>query len=320
MPEKDIEPSFSSQDMALVELGGALNKVGYHFTTVTPLTHARVNARPSNLCAKDLAGVFGWSRPFEAGLLPSPMVSLMQEAGVLDGVEGGWRSTVRVSSIGQQLFFHSAYPTLSPNSVFFGPDTYRFASAIGAHLAGNQKPIARAVDIGCGAGPGGIVIAKAEPDAQVLMVDINEQALRFSRINAALNAVPNAEVHGSDILTGTDGWFDLIVSNPPYLVDHAARAYRHGGGHLGEGLSVAILKAAVARLSRGGTLLLYTGSAIVDGIDGFRNAAETFLAGTAHRWSYVEVDPDVFGEELEAGTYAQADRIAALVLTVTRED
>jgi len=44
------------------------------------------------------------------------------------------------------------------------------------------------------------------------------------------------------------------------------------------------------------------------------------LAGTAHRWSYFEVDPDVFGEELEAGMYTQADRIAAVVLTVTRED
>jgi hypothetical protein len=35
------------------------------------------------------------------------------------------------------------------------------------------------------------------------------------------------------------------------------------------------------------------------------------------RWSYAEVDPDVFGEELETPAYADADRIAAVVLTVT---
>ena len=35
-------------------------------------------------------------------------------------------------------------------------------------------------------------------------------------------------------------------------------------------------------------------------------------------WSYREMDPDVFGEELETATYASAERIAAVVLTVTR--
>jgi hypothetical protein len=30
------------------------------------------------------------------------------------------------------------------------------------------------------------------------------------------------------------------------------------------------------------------------------------------------MDPDVFGEELETDTYQDADRIAAVVLTVTR--
>jgi hypothetical protein len=31
------------------------------------------------------------------------------------------------------------------------------------------------------------------------------------------------------------------------------------------------------------------------------------------------MDPDVFGEELDTAAYAEADRIAAVVLTVTRE-
>jgi hypothetical protein len=30
------------------------------------------------------------------------------------------------------------------------------------------------------------------------------------------------------------------------------------------------------------------------------------------------MDPDVFGEELDSGVYAAADRIAAVTLTVTR--
>jgi hypothetical protein len=36
-------------------------------------------------------------------------------------------------------------------------------------------------------------------------------------------------------------------------------------------------------------------------------------------WSYGEIDPDVFGEELDSGVYAEADRIAAVVVTATHE-
>jgi hypothetical protein len=36
-------------------------------------------------------------------------------------------------------------------------------------------------------------------------------------------------------------------------------------------------------------------------------------------WSYTEIDPDVFGEELEQTAYAHVERIAAVGLTVTRK-
>jgi len=37
-------------------------------------------------------------------------------------------------------------------------------------------------------------------------------------------------------------------------------------------------------------------------------------------WTYEELDPDVFGEELERGVYTGADRIAAVTLTVTKRE
>ncbi|MBC7800254.1 MAG: methyltransferase, partial [Gemmatimonadaceae bacterium] len=152
---------------------------------------------------------------------------------------------------------------------------------------------------------------------QVLGVDINARALQLTRVNAALAGVP-VDAAGSDLLSGVPGAFDLIVSNPPYLVDPAARAYRHGGGDLGAGLSLAILEASLDRLAPGGTLVLYTGAAIVNGIDPFKVAALARCGGA--EWTYAEVDPDVFGEELEAGAYSAADRIAAVVLTVTKQE
>jgi SAM-dependent methyltransferase len=305
-------------DAALLALAEAVRDTGYHFVTPTPATHARVNRRPGNEEARDLRGVLGWSRPFRPEAIPPAIFAAMREAGVAVPEAGGlWRSLVRLSSLDGALFLHSAYPTGAADAVFFGPDTYRFAAAIQAALAGRAGPVRRAADIGCGAGPGGILVARAFPEAEVAMLDINEGALRLARVNAALAGAPGAVALRSDLLGGVEGVFDLIVSNPPYLLDPGRRAYRHGGGRLGEGLSVAILEAALGRLAPGGTLLLYTGVAIVEGRDAFLEAARPRLAAAGIAWRYREADPDVFGEELEAGAYDRADRIAAVVLTAT---
>ena len=287
---------------------------GYHFVTPPPATHARVNARPGAAWANDLRDVFGWSRPFRAGTVAGPLMAAMRAAGVLLPHEDGGRSTIRRSSLDGLLFCHSAYPTTTADAVFFGPDTYRFAQAIGRAL---DRPVRRAADIGCGAGPGAILVARAHPDAEVLAIDINDTALQLTRTNAALAGVEVQAVQ-SDLLAAAPGPFDLIVANPPYLVDPGERVYRHGGGPLGAGLSLKILDAAIDQLAPGGTLLLYTGAAIVSGRDPFQEAVTARLPAYGCTWRYFEMDPDVFGEELEAGVYTQSERIAAVVLTVQR--
>jgi methylase of polypeptide subunit release factors len=107
-----------------------------------------------------------------------------------------------------------------------------------------------------------------------------------------------------------------VVSNPPYLIDDLARAYRHGAGEWGEGLSLRIVEEASKRLSPGGYLILYTGSAIVNARDPFRQRCEAILSEHAVEVRYEEIDPDVFGEELERPRYAAVDRIAAVALIV----
>lgn len=289
---------------------------GYRFVTPTPATHARVVARPGRAWARDLRDVFGWSLPFRAEVVPPGVLQAMREADALAPHEDGWRATLRLSTLDGLGFLHSAYPTVQADAVFFGPDTYRFAAAIEGVLG---RPVRRAVDIGCGAGPGAVLVARAHPEAEVLAVDINDAALRLTRANAALAGVAVQAVH-SDLLEGAPGAFDLIVANPPYMADPAGRAYRDGGGELGASLSLKILGTAIERLAPGGTLLLYTGAAMVDGADPFHDAADGMLAGTGLDWAYREMDPDVFGEELETGAYAGAERIAAVVLTATRKD
>lgn len=306
-------------DAALTELGHYLKAEGYRFTTVSPLTHSRVNARRGNELATGLEGIFGWSRPFELSAVSADLYRRMQDAGVLAREGGRFRSLVRASTLGGQLFFHSAYPTAEIDAVFFGPDTYRFVNAIEQYLAGLGTPVHRAVDIGCGGGPGAISIASLRPSAEVYAVDINPKAIRFTRVNSRVAGTRGVHALPGDLLNDVEDSFDLVVANPPYLIDADQRTYRHGAGSLGEGLSLAILDAAVRRLSDGGSLLLYTGVAIVNGRDAFRDAIEERFRGSGMRWEYKEIDPDIFGEELMHEPYTQADRIAAVVLVARRE-
>ena len=298
----------------LVALAALLRQQSYRFITVTPATHGRVLKRPATQAAVTLRDVFGWSKTFRAGEIDATVLAQMEKAGVLRDDQGALRSDVRVSSIDEQLYFHSAYPTEDADAVFLGPDTYRFLRAAGHaidHLGGDVR---RAVDIGCGAGPGAIMLARRFPQAEVFAVDINSKALALTQVNSVLAGTANVQCRHSDMLNDLDGQFDLIIANPPYLLDAGERAYRHGGGELGAGLSLKIVEAAIARLAPGGTLLLYTGVAIDNGDDPFLKQAGILLEAARLSWKYEEIDPDVFGEELDTPAYAGVDRIAAVLL------
>ncbi|GIF78150.1 methyltransferase [Asanoa siamensis] len=314
---RTADAALTGADAALCDLGAALRAAGYRFTTVTPATHERVNRRPANAWATDPRGVFGWSRPFTEDVLPPSTVAAMDAAGVRVPHGAGWRSLVRFSSYDDEQFVHSAFPTDAADAVFLGPDTYRMADAAIAHVVARRRPVRRAVDIGCGTGAGAVAVAKRLPGAEVMAVDINPTALRYARVNAALAGADGLRVRHSDLLDGVPGDLDLIISNPPFMIDPAGRAYRHGGPQ-GHELPIAILDAATRRLAPGGSLVLFAGTGVVDGRDLFREAAAATLAGTDLDWAYREVDPDVYSEELDGPAYAHAERIAVVVLTAVR--
>lgn len=322
MTMKNLEQTeYKQQQLGL--LLGYLKTQGYRFTTTSPASHEKVNKRPENAIAYDLADIFGWNRSFNADAAEATLFDLMQSAKILTKTENGWKSLLRVSSINtsikEQLFLHSAYPTAGNEAVFFGPDTYRFANAILHFLSTNNQPVYRAVDVGTGSGAGAVLLAQALPQAEIIAADINNEALNLARINVDAANIHNIKLVQSDLLNNIKGNFDLIIANPPYLVDEAKRTYRHGGGQLGSKLSLDIVDAAIQRLNSGGALLLYTGVAIVHGHDAFLAAVEAKLKRASFTFHYSEIDPDIFGEELLSETYNKADRIAAVVLTARKQ-
>jgi release factor glutamine methyltransferase len=297
---------------ALLALGKLLQQKAYCFTTVTPATHARVVAHKGNL-AHDLEDIFGWSQAFQPGRF-ADVADMLRQAGELQIEADLARSRVRFSTLGEQIFVHSAYPTDAPDSVFFGPDTYRFARVIKKCLTDGKPCPTRIIDLGCGTGAGGIYAASliSGDRPELVLVDINEKALRYAAVNCALNgAQQTTAIILSDLLGSVDGQADLIISNPPYLIDTAARAYRHGGER-GFDLSLRIADESLDRLNPGGRLILYTGSPVINGEDQFQSAVARLFKARSLPFSYEEVDPDVFGEELDTPNYRHVDRIAAV--------
>lgn len=288
----------------------------YRFTTVTPETHAWVNARAGARRARTLRDIFGWNRPFSPEQLPLGLFDVLQAARACEQrPDGSWRSLVRVASLGHLLFLHSAFPTTDAASVFFGPDSLRFAGA----LRRLGLSATRAVDVGAGSGVGGVVLGHfAELSAPVVLSDVNPGALELAQVNARFNGVA-AETVLSDVLRDVSGAVDLIVANPPYLVDDGKRQYRHGGAAHGAELSTRIVHESLERLDRdgGGTLVLYTGVALFGEHDPFLASIRDALEQSGARFSYEELDPDVFGSELRRPAYAEAERIAVVLLHAT---
>jgi methylase of polypeptide subunit release factors len=295
---------------ALLRLLQELQGAGYEFVAPTPATHARVVARADMRQARDLRGIFGWSLPFAPETLPQAMLDWLDRGDLLDTDGALLRSRVRVSRLGERLFVHSAYPTDDKDAVFFGPDSYRFVDFIRSE-ATRMAGARRLVDVGAGSGVGGIMASALLPGARVTLLDVNPGALGFAAVNAR-HAGIEAELVEGEGLAAVKGAVDIVVANPPYIVDEEERSYRDGGDMHGARVSLDWALEAAARLEPGGRMLLYTGVAIIDGRDSLRAALERELPALGCSLRYRELDPDIFGEELEKPAYARVERIAAV--------
>lgn len=75
------------------------------------------------------------------------------------------------------------------------------------------------VDVCTGSGALAIALSRNYPDARVIGIDDDENALDYARDNAAPTPVEivAGDVTVPDLLPGLDGTVDLVVSNPPYI-------------------------------------------------------------------------------------------------------
>ena len=106
----------------------------------------------------------------------------------------------------------------------------------------NLPPLEGALlDLGCGYGTLGIVLAK-KYDVSLTMADINAIALEYAAKNAKLNGVAATTIH-SDCFANISGKFDNIVLNPPIHAgkDIMYRMYEEAAQHLNPGGSLYVV-------------------------------------------------------------------------------
>ena len=106
--------------------------------------------------------------------------------------------------------------TFTSDAGVFSRDRVDFGSKLLIETFHNQGVEGDFLDLGCGYGPIGIVLAKTNPNRHTVMVDVNERAVTLSKKNAAQNNVTNVEVLQSDGFSNlTNRKFAAIVTNPP---------------------------------------------------------------------------------------------------------
>ena len=139
---------------------------------------------------------------------------------------------ITVEALGQKLVFETDAGVFAKGGLDYGS---RLLLETLPELSGDV------LDLGCGWGAIGIVLAKGNPALQVLQLDINERAVALTKKNMALNGINNAQALQSDGFAEIAGrMFRAVVCNPPiragkavmYGLFDAAREHLLPGGSL----------------------------------------------------------------------------------------
>ncbi|WP_336323246.1 class I SAM-dependent methyltransferase [Streptomyces lavendofoliae] len=114
-----------------------------------------------------------------------------------------------------------------------------------------RTPVASALDLGTGSGIQ--ALHAAQHATRVTATDLNPRALEFARLTLALSGAPEADLRtGSLFEPVASETYDLIVSNPPFVISPGARLTYRDGGMGGDDLCRSLVQQAGERLNEGG--------------------------------------------------------------------
>ena len=197
-----------------------------------------------------LARLFLLGNAMAASVVDALVASADLESLGLATSDGEWvRPCVRLVPHGDYLIASDLHPDAGETPFDFVPGI-QAPSVTLAKLA-VRRPVPRALDLGTGCGIQGLLAAKHSE--RVVATDVNARALAFAAFNARLNAVENVELRlggGFDPVVGER--FDLIVSNPPYVISPDSDYAYRDSGLAGDALCRSLVGDAPRHLADGG--------------------------------------------------------------------
>ncbi|WP_210439579.1 DUF7059 domain-containing protein [Nocardioides xinjiangensis] len=158
-------------------------------------------------------------------------------------------------------------PGLDGAPVAVGPDHVLGISSASTSLAQltMREPVARSLDLGTGCGVQALHLAAHS--TAVVATDVNERALWMTRLNAELNEV-EVDVRGGSFFEPVAGQrFDLVTTNPPFVISPATgeRLVYRDSGLPGDRVVEHIVRTGPDHLTDGGWLQVLANWAVVEG-------------------------------------------------------
>ncbi|WP_433891406.1 DUF7059 domain-containing protein [Streptomyces sp. CA-111067] len=141
-----------------------------------------------------------------------------------------------------------------------------------------REPVGSALDLGTGSGVQALHTSRHA--SRVTATDVNPRALHFTRLTLALSGAPEADLRQGSLYEPVgDERYDLIVSNPPFVISPQGRFTYRDGGMAGDDLCRLLVQQSADRLNDGGWCQLLANWQHTEGQDWRERLASWVPAG-----------------------------------------
>lgn len=116
-------------------------------------------------------------------------------------------------------YFHGLHLNVEPGVLIPRPETSQLVDIITDRF--DCKNDLRVLDVGTGSGAIAVALSRSLPFCQITAIDISPVAIKVAESNCQKFKIKNIRLFQQNILKSglPDGIFDIIVSNPPYVVE-----------------------------------------------------------------------------------------------------